>query len=204
MRSRFSNFEEVTRNSPPRRLTVEKLALDCLDIRELKRAGVFNHQRTVVAFPFRWLAIRSLSVARYGIRLELQKQITPQHIRVSWTACRYGGMRPWLHWPYCHRRVAKLYKAIAGYCCRICIGNPPYASQTKSAAGRRHFALCKLRILLGGDAKPGSELPDRPRGMRRKKYRILRARIEGLEWVLARRLREKPPDYANLACYLPS
>ena len=112
-------------------------------------------------------------------------------------------MRPWLHCPHCHRRVAKLYRALAGYCCRICIGNPPYASQTKSATGRRHFALCKLRIRLGGDAKPRSRgMPDRPRGMRRKKYKILRARIEGLEWVLAKRLRLKRPDYANLACYL--
>ena len=204
MRTRLFNFEEVTRNSPPRRLTVEKLALDCLNISELKRARVLNDYRTALSSPFRWPAIRRLSVDRYGIRLELNNRVTPQHIQVSWTPCRYGGMRPWLHCPHCRRRVAKLYRALAGYCCRICIGNPPYASQTKSATGRRHFALCKLRIRLGGDAKPGSELPDRPRGMRRKKYRILRARIEGLEWVLARRLREKRPGYANLACYLPS
>ena len=83
MRPRSFNFEEVTRNSPSRRLTVEKLALDCLDIRELKRARVLNDQRTVISSPFRWPAIRRLSVDRYGIRLELRNQVTPQHIRLS-------------------------------------------------------------------------------------------------------------------------
>jgi len=85
-----------------------------------------------------------MRVARYLIILEFYNRTVPQNIRVSWTACRFGGARPWFHCPYCDRRVAILYWNFAAYFCRHCVGNPLYASQTKSAAGRRH---------LGGRAK---------------------------------------------------
>ncbi len=204
MKRRPFNFASVTRNNRTRRATVEKLAEGCLDVHELRRAGVFRDNTVIFTAPFRWPHIRRLKVARYLIILELHNLITPQHIRVSWTPCRYGGTRPWLHCPRCQRRAVKLYKGFANYYCRRCAGNPPYASQTKSAAGRRHFALCKLRLQLGGDARPGVDLPDRPPRMHRKTYKRLRNRIEALEWVLAKRLRTKQPDYPNLSYYLPS
>ena len=201
-RTRF----EYQRSSRQRRqrLTVEKLGADCLDVRELQRANAFrDYWVTCSVNSNRWPKISKMRVARYGIILELHDRTVPQNIRVSWTGCRFGGARPWFHCPHCDRRVAIVYWTMAAYVCRHCAGNPLYASQTKSAAGRRHFALCKRRLQLGGDAKPGTDLPDRPRRMHRKTYRLLRARIEALEWGLAPRLRSKPPDYKNLNYYLP-
>jgi hypothetical protein len=194
----------VTRNKQRKRLTVEQLAVDYLDVRELHRANKFqDHWVTYRVYAFRWPKISKMRVGRYLIVLELCDRTVPQNIRVSWTACRFGGARPWFHCPYCDRRVAILYWSFAAYCCRHCAGNPLYASQTKSAAGRRHFALCKLRLQLNGNAKPGTDLPDRPPRMHRRTYRRLRARIEALEWVLSPRLRSKSPDYQNLVYYLP-
>jgi hypothetical protein len=193
----------VTRNKRHKRLTVERLAVDCLDVRELQRANIFrDHWVTYTVNFLRWPKISKMRVARYLIILELYDRTVPQNIRVSWTACRFGGARPWFHCPYCDRRVAILYWNFAAYFCRHCAGKPLYASQTKSAAGRRHFALCKLRLQLGGNAKPGTDLPNRPPRMHRRTYRRLRARIEALERALAPRLRSKSPDYQNLVYYL--
>jgi glycosyltransferase involved in cell wall biosynthesis len=58
-----------------------------------------------------------MRAARYLILLELLNQVGTQQIRVSWTRCHFGGLRPWLH---ClrGRRVAKLFKGMGGYFCR--------------------------------------------------------------------------------------
>jgi hypothetical protein len=132
-----------------RRLTVEKLAVDYLDVGELHRTGIFRDRWVTLRPCLRYPAIERMRVARYLIQLELANQVVPQQIRVSWTRCHYGGSRPWLHC-LCGRRVAKLFKGLGGYYCRPCIGNPPYASQSKSTVGRRHFEACKLRLRLGG------------------------------------------------------
>jgi hypothetical protein len=53
----------VTRN---KRLTVEKLAVDCLDVRELQRAGFFKDDW--VALPMvalRWPGIEKMRAYRY-------------------------------------------------------------------------------------------------------------------------------------------
>jgi hypothetical protein len=71
-------------------------------------------------------------------------------------------VKPWLHCPYCERRVAKLFRALAGYFCRSCVGNPIYANQTKSAKGRRHFEACKLHQRLGGIVSIAAPFPERP------------------------------------------
>ena len=185
------------------RSTVEKLAVDCLDVRELQRAGIFrDNWVTLPMVSFRWPAITQMRVARYLIQLELQNQVVPQQIRVSWTRCHYGGARPWLHCP-CGRRVAKLLKGLGGYYCRQCFDSPRYASQTKSTQGRLHFEACKLRLRLGGVASLTEPFPERPRGMHRKTYARLRRRAEELEAGLSSRLRSKPADYASLVYYLP-
>jgi hypothetical protein len=135
--------------------------------------------------------------------LELRNQVVPQQIRVSWTRCYYGGSRPWLHCPYCERRVAKLFRGLGGYFCRPCIGNPIYASQGKSTKGRRHFEACKLRLRLGGIASIGAPFPERPRGMHKKIYARLRRRIEKLECDLSAYFKAKPTDYPALVYYFP-
>ena len=184
----------------PLKTTVEKLAGDCLDVGVLRRFGLFRDKRRSWS-ALRWADITKIRADRYSIELETPRKV-PQEIRVSWTRCHFGwGVRPWLHCPYCQRRVAKLFNGLAGYCCRACVGNPPYASQTKSAESRRHFEACKLRLRLGGNASLDAPFPERPKGMHRRTYSRLRYRAEQLEARISPRLRTKPPDYPNLVYY---
>ena len=99
----------LTRNDRHGRLTVEKLAGNSLDVRELYRVGAFNDYWVTFSEPsFRWPGIRNLRAVHYMLHIELRNQTRPQEIRVSWTRCNYGGYRPWLHCP-CGRRVARLF-----------------------------------------------------------------------------------------------
>jgi len=183
-----------------RRTPLEKLATDCLDAGELQRFGVLQGPWVIVEPLLRWPEIERIRAARFLIQLQFRNQVVPQQVRVSWTPCHYGGARPWLHC-WCGRRVAKLFPGMGGYYCRPCIGNPPYASQTKSAQSRPHFEACKLRLRLGGVASLTAPFPERPRGMHRKTYARLRRRAEELEAKLSARMRAKPADYPNLVYY---
>ena len=191
----------MTRNC---RATVEELAVDCLDVRELYKAGVLDGGWVTFRWPeFRWPAVRKMRAARYLVQVELHNQIVPLQIRISWTRCHLGGERPWMHCPYCEKRAAKLLRGMGGYCCRACIGNPLYASQAKSTHGRRHFEICKIRLQLNGNASLLEPFPERPRGMHRKTYDRLKARALKLEMDLPPKLRGRAVDYKNLIHYLP-
>jgi hypothetical protein len=183
-----------------KRAPVEKLSLGCLDASELNRLGAFRDGR-VVSDPSRWPHIERMWTGRYSLQLKLCNQVTRQNIQISWTRCHYGGARPWLHC-LCGRRVGKLFRGMGRYFCRPCLGNPPYASQTKSAQTRAHFQACKLRLRLGGTAAVTAPFPERPRGMHRKTYARLRRRAEKLEAGLSRRIKAKSTDYPNLIYYL--
>jgi hypothetical protein len=78
----------VTRNKRRDRITVEKLGDDCLDARELQRAGVFRDTWVTVQPSLRWPGIVQMRAARYLILLELLNQVGAQKIRVSWTRCQ--------------------------------------------------------------------------------------------------------------------
>jgi hypothetical protein len=117
-------------------------------------------------------------------------------VAISAGVCGRGSIAP-----FCQRRVAKLFNGFAGYCCRVCVGNPPYASQTKSAQSRRHFEACKLRLRLGGNASLDAPFPERPKGMHRRTYARLKHRAEQLEAQISSLLRAKAPDYPNLVYY---
>jgi hypothetical protein len=188
---------------PRRALTVEVLAQDCIRVRDLNMAGALNGDFVSMRGGIRWPSIRKIMSARYLIQIEIHNQIIPQQIPVSWTWCHFGGKRPWMHCPFCKKRVAILLRGAGGYCCRACIGNPLYASQTKNAHARRHFQICKLRLLLNGNASLLEPFPERPHGMHRKTYERLKARALNLEMDLPSRLRAKAVDYKNLIHYLP-
>jgi hypothetical protein len=193
----------MTRNGRHPRLTVEALAADFLDVRDLNKVGALKGEWVTFRAGIRWPAIRAIRTARYLIQIELHNQVVPQQIRVSWTRCHFGGGRPWMHCPYCEKRVAKLLRGMGGYCCRACLGNPLYASQAKSTHGRRHFEICKIRLQLNGHASLLEPFPDRPRRMHRKIYERLKARALNLERDLPPKLRGKTVDYRNLVYYAP-
>jgi hypothetical protein len=128
-------MSRVISNARP---TVERLSADNLDIRELKRFGLLQDQRMILQ-GLRWPALSRIVSSRYWLELDFAGRDTMRRVRVSWTQCYLGGWRPWMHCPYCEKRVAKLLKGMGGYYCRACIGNPLYACQTKSSHGRRHL-----------------------------------------------------------------
>ena len=181
-------------------MTIEKIGDDCLEIRALHHAGVLRERR-VAWSSLRWPEITKICADRYLIELELRQLSVPQQVRVVWTRCHLGGERPWFLCPHCQRRVARLFRGLGGYYCRPCVGNPPYASQTKSAQSRLHFEACKLRLRLGGNPLLTTPFPERPRGMHRRTYSRLKYRAEQLEKHLSPRLRAKAPDYQNLVYY---
>jgi hypothetical protein len=182
------------------RPTVERLSSDSLDVRELKKFGLLQDQRMILQ-GLRWPALSRIVGSRYWLELDFGRD-TMQRVRVSWTQCYLGGWRPWLHCPYCDKRVAKLLNGLGGYYCRACIGNPLYACQAKSTYGRKHFELCKIRLQLNGEASPLKPFPDRPRGMHRKRYLRMKARALELEQDLPAKLLRKPVDYRNLVYYV--
>jgi hypothetical protein len=192
----------MTRNRRPGRMTVEKLAVDCLDVRELRRARIISGDW--VALPnvsLRWPSIVQMRAARYLIQLELRNQAVPQQIRVSWTRCNYGGGRPWLRCPHCEERVARLFKGLGGYFCRACVGNPIYESQRRSKKARAYLQAYRLRQRLGGSRPVLDPVPERPYRMKRTTHRRLCARIEQLERPLigSRIARRAPIWIAPLA-----
>ena len=182
------------------RPTVESLSADSLDVRELKRLGMLTDVPRGLR-GIRWPHIRKLVADRYWIELQMEQIV--QQIRITWTPCHLGGWRPWMLCPYCKTRVAKLLRGLGGYCCRTCIGKPHYASQAKSAHGRRHFEICKIRLQLNGNASLLEPFPDRPRRMHRKTYERMKARALELEMDLPPKLRGKTVDYRNLVYYAP-
>ena len=184
------------------RPTVERLSSDSLDVRELKKFGLLRDQRMILQ-GLRWPALSRIVSSRYGLELDFAGRDTMQRVRVSWTQCYLGGWRPWMHCPHCEKRVAKLLKGMGGYYCRACLGNPLYASQTKSMHGRRHFGICKIRLQLNGYASLLEPFPERPRGMHRKRYERMKARALALEMDLPPKLRGRTVDYRNLVYYLP-
>jgi hypothetical protein len=193
----------VTRNGRRSRLTVEKLAADCLDARELQRARVFKEYSVVLPMAcFRWPGLAKMRVARYLIQLQFENQTVPQQIRVSWTNCYFGGARPWLHCPNCQERAARLLKGMGGFFCRACIGNPIYESQRRSSKARAYLQAYRLRQKLGGSCPVLDPIPERPYRMKRKTYSRICARIEHLERSLIRsRAVQRAPKWIRPLAY---
>jgi hypothetical protein len=102
-------------------------------------------------------------------------QSVEQRVAITWTACRFGGRRPWFCCPgqYCGRRVALLYGARRLSACRRCYGLA-YASQQEAVHYRLLGKAQKIRRRLGGSANMLEAFPDRPKGMRWLTYDRLR------------------------------
>jgi hypothetical protein len=93
---------------------------------------------------------------------------------ITWTACHFGGRRPWFVCPHCGRRSAVIYIAGEYVAYRRCLGLA-YASQQEPV---RQRGLCKgrkIRDRLGGSTNMAVAFPDRPKGMHRTTYKRLHA-----------------------------
>jgi hypothetical protein len=104
------------------------------------------------------------------------------------TCPNYGGQRWWFVCPggvsgACRRRVRKLYVAPGEkyFACRRCC-DLRYASQREDDAHRAMSKAQAIRMRLGGSAAMHEEFPGKPKRMRWKTYRLLRARSHEL-WL---------------------
>ena len=100
-----------------------------------------------------------------------------EHLEVTWSACRYGGTRPYLVCPTCSRPAVKLY-VMGQTRCRECHG---LVYETQRVSGgqidRRIDQLQRradrIKVMLGGE--PGMfRFPPRPKGMHKATYERLR------------------------------
>lgn len=180
--------------------TMEKLGQDHLDVHEFYRKGRLGDREVVIKPLLGWPGVVQIRLSRYKIVVEHTNQFL-QEVWLHWTPCHFGGFRPWFKCA-CGKRVAKLYKSIAGYHCRNCFENPPYASQTKNTKNRIGYAASKLRLKLNGMAALTEPPPERPRGMHRKTHARSLQRLEAYESRLSPKQKAKPVDYANLVHYM--
>ncbi len=96
-----------------------------------------------------------------------------QRVRLSHSACHYGGARPWFICPIRGERVAVLYLRAGRFACRHC-QRLTYASQSDDAIGRGWRRQQKIEAKLGDNWK-------RPKGMHRKTHERLMAIIWACE-----------------------
>jgi hypothetical protein len=113
-------------------------------------------------------------------------------VLIDWTACNYGGARPWFRCPVvgCDRRVAILY-ARPFFACRQCC-QLAYKTQRVPAYYRAIFRAQAVHMKLGGSGNLSLPLPAKPKGMHREThFRLCEEAIKWEErswprWVLER------------------
>ena len=176
------------------RLTVEHLAIDCIDARELQRAGLLRDRSVTLRPSLRWPEISTLRADRYVILVNLRNMVTPQYILVTWTLCFFGGERPWLFCSHCRKRVARVFLGMGGYFCRGCLGSPAYESQLRNTKARDYLRAYRLRERLDGSRPVIDPIPARPYRMWRRTYNRICAEIERLERpLLGSRIAKRAP-----------
>jgi hypothetical protein len=92
-------------------------------------------------------------------------------VPLSWTACNFGGERPWFICPGagCGRRVAVLYGPGRYFLCRHCY-DLVYESQQEDGMNRALRRAQAIRERLGGSTTMMESFPEKPRGMHQGTY----------------------------------
>ena len=172
--------------------TVE--ATRSLDAMKLARAGLLSD---LCSGGWQWthgdesVATISIRGGRQQISLSYRAkshggewQSVEQPVPISWTACRFGGERPWFvcgvqaNGLYCGRRVAKLYGAGRLFACRHCY-RLGYAVQRVGPMDQAHHHLARLHRKLSADYDgPEMPPPPKPKWMRLKTYSRIAQQIE--------------------------
>ena len=95
-------------------------------------------------------------------------------VALTWTACNFGGERPWFICPGagCGRRVAVLYGPGRYFLCRHCY-DLVYESQREDKMYRALRRAQKIRKHLGGSANMMEPFLEEPKGMHWKTYERL-------------------------------
>jgi hypothetical protein len=168
-----------------------------LAVMKLARAGLLSGLQSCV---WQWTqgdetsATISISGGRQQVTLSYRNrshggewQLVEQRVPISWTACRFGGERPWFvcdvraGGTYCGRRVAKLYAGGRLFACRHCY-RLCYNVQRIGPMDQAHHHLARLhRKLRAGYDGPEGPPPPKPKWMRWKTYSRLVQQIEAGE-----------------------
>jgi len=92
-------------------------------------------------------------------------------VSLDWTACHFGGARPWFICPGagCGRRVAILYGEGRYFLCRHCY-DLVYESQRENEMHRALRRAQAIRERLGGSANMTKPFPEKPKGMHHDTY----------------------------------
>jgi hypothetical protein len=92
-------------------------------------------------------------------------------VDLAWTACNFGGERPWFICPGsgCGRRVAVLYGPGRYFLCRHCY-DLVYESQRENEMHRALRRAQAIRESLGGSANMTKPFPEKPKGMHHDTY----------------------------------
>jgi hypothetical protein len=101
----------------------------------------------------------------------------PIYIEIEWTACSYGGSRPWFVCPVEHvdghsRRTTKLYEHEGTLQCRKCC-KLRYRSQYDAMMLLEVYRAKAIHSKLGGSGAISDPFPDRPKWMHDSTYRKL-------------------------------
>lgn len=125
-----------------------------------------------IGFPDRDTMVLTYSVAR-GDGPEMAEY---REISLAWTACTYGGERPWFHCPSCNRRVLVVYLPPGSrvFACRHC-HVLAYTTQQCSEHDRLLMRIRAIQERLGGDPAHLAPwyAPPKPTRMRMPTYRRL-------------------------------
>jgi hypothetical protein len=95
-------------------------------------------------------------------------------VALEWTACNFGGERPWFACPEtgCGRRVAMLYGSGKYSLCRHCY-DLVYESQRENGMSRALRRAQSIRERLGGSANMTKPFPEKPKRMHWQTYERL-------------------------------
>jgi hypothetical protein len=168
-----------------RRATRGERTLDqcsAIDVNYLSRHGCLRPGATVILEWTRASGWTSSVTARAesdrihpSYRLQGAGEVN-QFVPIEWTACRFGGARPYFVCvgADCDRRATKLYLSGRHFVCRHCAGLT-YATRRETPTNRAIRRAAKIRRSLGGDANLLKPFPDRPKGMRWSTYWRLHA-----------------------------
>jgi hypothetical protein len=112
-------------------------------------------------------------------------------VPLTWTACNFGGERPWFLCPgtECGRRVAILYGPGCYFLCRHCY-DLVYEVQRKNEMYRALHKAQNIRERLGGSANMMEPFAERPKGMHHETYWRLREEHDEAEMAQLAGMRE--------------
>ena len=161
-----------------------------LDVRWLHRHGYLDGRSHWVTWSRGEQQVGSLLLALQpeGVVLTYRYRVgggdwesVRQVVTLDWTACHYGGQRPWFRCPGCQRRVAVLCGYDRLFLCRHCYWLP-YTSQYETRLDRLYRKLRKLQDRVG------EQYARKPKGMHWRTWERLRDQALDAEmiWDLAR------------------